>query len=132
MDQRFPKYERLTHKRLIEQLLREGNSFAQYPVRTVFLPCALPTKARVQVLFAVSKKRVPHAVDRNRIKRLMREAYRLHKSELFEFLGERNTQLAVAFIYQAPEPLVYSEVQDKIILSLIRLKKELETTDSSQ
>ncbi|WP_207436285.1 ribonuclease P protein component [Sabulibacter ruber] len=79
LSHRFPKEERLRSKKLIDQLFREGSSFNLYPLRFVALHVPEPSDVPVQVLVSVSKRNFKKAVDRNRIKRQMREAYRLHK-----------------------------------------------------
>ena len=72
----FKKEERLCNKRLIDGLYHNGSSFLCYPFKATWCLSDLPAPFPAQVLFAVSKKRFKRAVDRNRVKRLMREAYR--------------------------------------------------------
>ena len=76
---RFPKEERLRSKKLIEQLFREGSSFNSYPLRFVALHVPEVSEPPVQVLVSVSKRNFKKAVDRNRLKRQIKEAYRLSK-----------------------------------------------------
>ncbi len=73
----------------------------------------------------VSSKNFKKAVDRNRIKRLMREAYRLQKNFLQDLLKEKNLQLALFFIYTGKELPEYKMVNDKIELILQRVAKEI-------
>ena len=75
-----------------------------------------------KVAFAVSKKNFKKAVDRNRIKRLMRESYRKNKYLLQEYCGEKEKTLAILFIYTGKELPDYVGVEAKIILSLKRFQ----------
>lgn len=100
----FGKAERLCSKKRIEALFAGGGrSLSAYPLRAVFMELEKEAElpAPVQVLISVSKRRFKHAVDRNRVKRLIREAYRLNKHLLTEHLQGR--QLHVAFIWMSDE-----------------------------
>ncbi|WP_340113297.1 ribonuclease P protein component [Maribellus mangrovi] len=108
----FKKDERLCSKKIIDRLFSEGQTFLAFPLKVVFLSTPLNTSSPVQAGFTVSKKNFKQAVKRNRIKRLMREAYRLNKNELYLELGEQ--QLAVFFIYIGKEMPVYSKVESAI------------------
>jgi ribonuclease P protein component len=79
----------------------------------------------VKSLIVVSKKRLKLAVDRNIIKRRIKEAYRLQKKQLEFFLERNNRQLNLAIIYQQEEILDYKVLEEKIDLLLSRLIKEL-------
>ena len=70
-----------------------------YPVRVVFLASKAVEKPRIQVLMSVPKKKLKHAVDRNRVKRLLREAYRLNKHPLWAQVVESGFSLEIAFIW---------------------------------
>jgi ribonuclease P protein component len=80
----------------------------------------------VQVGFSVSNKRFPHAVDRNRVKRLTRECWRLQKAALYEQLRAQqpSIQLAVFFIYTDKKIAPFTTLQHKISLILKKLAKE--------
>lgn len=108
----FKKDERLCSKKVIDRLFSEGQSFLVYPLKVVFLSTPLNTSSSVQAGFTVSKKNFKQAVKRNRIKRLMREAYRLNKNELYLEIGEK--QLAVFFIYIGKEMPFFSKVEKAI------------------
>ena len=87
MNLSFPKSERLKSKKVIDDLFREGISEKERPIMAIYKPVAqeIPLKAG----FAVSKKFVPRAVDRNEIKRKMKEAFRLNKNDLIEALRKK-------------------------------------------
>ncbi len=120
----FKKEERLCSKKIIDRLFSEGQSFLAYPIKVVFLPTELNTTFPVQAGFTVSKKSFKRAVKRNRIKRLMREAYRLHKHELYRQLNDR--QLAVFFIFIGKELPAYSSVEAGFKKAFDKLIKQLE------
>lgn len=116
----FPKEEHLCRKKLIEELFGRGSSFGLYPLRLVWLPAAAPTTAPPQVLVSVSKRSFKRAVDRNRLKRLMREAYRLNKYRLLEAPGGHSVAL-LGIIYSGKEKKPFALVEKKLISGLERL-----------
>ncbi len=115
-NQKFPKQERLTSKKIIEELFSKGSSVFVYPFRLLYLPqqTDTPQAASPQVLFSVSKKYFKHAVDRNLIKRRMREAYRLNKGELLSSLPAHAIPATIAFIYVAKEKMAFDVLQKKL------------------
>lgn len=117
----FSKEERLCSRKLIEKVAKEGNSFLVHPFKVILLPTELESKFPVQVLMSVAKKKFPRAVDRNRIKRLMREAYRINKQMLYKSLEEKNEKLALMLIFIGSGLPEYKLTEDKIILILQRL-----------
>jgi len=123
MDQTFTKDERLCKKILISKLFREGHSFFIYPFRVIFLEIMIPVNFPVQVLISVPAQIIRKAVLRNRIKRRIREAWRINKEILYEDLTERQQQMAVCIMYTSKEILPSSLVREKIILILQRLRK---------
>ncbi len=77
----YSKLEKLKSRKAIEQLFVEGETVAAFPLRLVFLKKEHAAKTVLKVGVSVSKRKVKNAVDRNRIKRLLREAYRLNKAD---------------------------------------------------
>jgi ribonuclease P protein component len=106
------KSERLKSRKIIEQLFSEGKSFAFTPFRVYYL---FSDSATVSLQFGagVSTKNFKKAVDRNRIKRLTREGWRLQKKVLNELTEEQNKPLSVFLIYTGKELPVYKEVLEK-------------------
>jgi ribonuclease P protein component len=110
----FPKTERLTGQKKIEELFQHGSSFFLYPYRVKYL--AKDELAAPQVLIAVPKKKLRKAVDRNLVKRRTREAYRLHKALL-----KPSQSIYVAFIYQAQEVLPFDSLESQMKKGLQKL-----------
>ncbi|MEN0051813.1 MAG: ribonuclease P protein component [Bacteroidota bacterium] len=118
----FSKNERLKSTKTIEQLFRKGNSFAKYPLRLVWLEQENKVDAPVQITFSVPKKKFKKAVDRNRIKRQIREAWRLNKHELLEQIPSKS--YAFMLIYTAKEPFIYADIEKsmkKIIHKFVKV-----------
>ena len=117
----FPKEEHLCRKKLIEELFsKQSSSFGVYPLRIVWIKAAAPTSAPPQVLISVSKRTFKRAVDRNRLKRLIREAYRLNKYRLTEQPnGHEIALLGIIFTGKEKSPLAL--VERKLIFALLRL-----------
>lgn len=97
----FKKEERLCSRTLILQLVNKGSSFLLYPFRITSYPTSLPTtNYPAQVVITVSRRRYRKAVDRNRIKRRVREAYRKNKAEhLYRYLSKRGISLSLMISY---------------------------------
>jgi ribonuclease P protein component len=128
------KTERLKSRKLIDEVFKQGKAFSVFPFRVVYLlkDASLivnPTEnakqetVNLQTGFTVSTRYFKKAVDRNRIKRLMREGYRLQKNELQQQLATTNLQLFVFFIYTGNELPEYEVVNEKVGNVLKRLIK---------
>ncbi len=120
----FRKHERLTGRLRIEEVVKTGRSVFEPPFKLVGKLMELPTTAPVQVAFAIPKRYMKMAVQRNRMRRLLREAYRLNKHIYHERLTLAGKQCAWLFIYQGKAPLTLAEAQLKITRSMDRWLKQ--------
>ncbi|MBC8174013.1 MAG: ribonuclease P protein component [Chitinophagales bacterium] len=120
----FTKAERLCSKKIIASLFTAGQSFSIPPFRCVYLKTELPSDFPVQITISVPKKYFPRAVDRNHIRRMVREVYRNNKNELYQHLAGKNIQVAAMIIYTAKTITTFNEVENKIKITLKRLIRE--------
>lgn len=132
------KNERLKSRKQIEQLFAEGKSFVVNPFRVYFfvndLPIVIGTSivnSLLQFGVGVSNRNFKRAVDRNRIKRLTREAWRVQKNELQEKLKTNSKQLNVFFIYTGKELPDFAIVKDKVAVALKKLADKIDENISS-
>ncbi len=118
----FKKEEKLKSKKLIEILFKQGASFSNFPFRVLYI-FTEKNIAPLQSGFAVSGKNFKKSVDRNRIKRLTREAFRLQKNNLIEILKRNGRFMTVFFIYTGKEMPEYKNIFERMQLALNRLNK---------
>lgn len=120
------KKERLYKKNHFDELLSSGNSFVSYPLRGVFfLSEREEGDVPAQMAVSVSKKRFKRAVRRNRIKRLVRESYRLNKHQLYTIIPEGKT-INILFIYLQDTIGEYSEFEKAIIGGIKKIRNHIE------
>lgn len=117
MNFRFPKSEKLKSKKAIELLFTEGKSLTKYPIKVFYLP--IENKEKTQAGFAVPKRNFKNAVDRNRIKRQLREAYRLQKHLL---KNEADLNFTLFFLYIGKEKLSYSTIETSFTALIKKIK----------
>ena len=118
---KFPKSERLHSKKQIEQLFSQGDSFTVYPLKVVYLKKPLESRLQNQVLVSTPKKKFKRSVDRNKLKRRIKEAYRLHKQVLEN--KQAGFYLLIGYIYVGKEISSYQIIEEKLKQSLVRLKE---------
>lgn len=127
----FKKEERLCSKRSIDDLFHNGSSFVVYPLRVVFLskPADPEQSFPAQVITSVPKKRFKKAVDRNYLKRLMRESYRLEKAKLYSFLQDHSLNLLLAIQYVSNDKLPFETLKGKMEQLIGRIENEITKSD---
>ena len=119
------KVERLDKKKIIEKMFAGGSrSFSVFPLRVVYLPVE-ELEADASILISVSKRRFKRAVKRNRVKRQIREAYRVNKHELLNILVEMKCRLAIAFIYLSDQLVESSIIEDRMRIALVRITEKM-------
>ena len=118
----FTKEERLCNKKLIDELFHNGSSFLCYPFKISWLIADGDQPYPAQVLFSVPKKRFKRAVDRNLLKRRMREAYRLHKEQhLYLPLKDQDKKIVFSIGYIGKEISDYGFIEKKMLKLLCSL-----------
>ena len=137
MDKQFAlrKNERLRSRKTIELLFSKGKSFSLSSYRIFYLidkiPDHLPRPSNVLFGVGVSGKNFKKAVDRNRIKRLIRESYRSQKKELLDASKQKKLQLHIFFVYTNKELPDFNTVKIKVgvaLNKLLQLVKEIENS----
>ncbi|MFI5157341.1 MAG: ribonuclease P protein component [Sphingobacteriales bacterium] len=123
----FKKEERLCNKKLIDKLFHNGSSFLCYPFKASWLVVEDAIQAvPAQLLISVSKRRYKHAVDRNLVKRRLREAYRLNKQQhLYEMLTVANKKIVISIGYIGKQIESYELFEKKMLKLLKQLSEEL-------
>lgn len=116
---------RLKSRMLIDQLMNEGDRLKEFPLRLIYKSIEEPAKSHLQLAVSVPKRLHKHAVARNLLKRRIRESWRLNVQSLDRTLEEAEVSLAVMIIYMSNETLTTADLQDKIILLLERLEKNI-------
>jgi ribonuclease P protein component len=125
----FNKSARLSSRKDIKELFEKGSSFFLFPFKVLYLEDQQENNPSNQVLISVPKRHHKTAVKRNRIKRLIREAYRLNQHILSEVSDKK---LLIAYIYVSGDVLQYKEVESKLKKVLIRLKNIVQGKEPSK
>ncbi len=120
----FKKEERLCSRQLIDRLYNEGHRLMAFPYSVQWMKVDGPC----QVIIVAPKRKFHHAVDRNRVRRLTRECYRLRKHILYQFLEEHGISIVFSMIYIHNEIMPYEQLGHKMDKLLTALEKEITTT----
>lgn len=119
------KEERICSKKLINELFTgNGRSMTAFPLRVVFMKRTIvDDQPRAAMLVSVPKRYFKHAVDRNRVKRQVREAFRRNKSIINQNLTDDHEAVAMAFVWLTDEKYPSSEVENRMVRLLTRISE---------
>lgn len=122
----FPKKEHLCGEIRIGNLFAEGKAFIAYPLRVVYKYEFVGASTPILVMISAPKKRFKKAVHCNRIKRLMRESYRLNKHGLIDFCTENATSLQISLAYVANSELPFDAITESVKIALSKIQIRLQ------
>ena len=114
----FGREEKLKKKNLITELFASGKSVSAFPIKMIYLEYDHDSSFKIQASVSVSKRNFKNAVDRNRIKRLMRESYRKNKYLIYK--DEDTKKHLIMFIYQAKSEVTYEQMEKKMNQVIIK------------
>ena len=119
------KEERICSKKLINELFTgNGRPMTAFPLRVVFMKRTIvDDQPRAAMLVSVPKRYFKHAVDRNRVKRQVREAFRRNKSIITQNLTDDHEAVAMAFVWLTDEKFPSSEVENRMVRLLTRISE---------
>ena len=121
MNYRFKKEAHLKSRKTIRLLFEDGKQLKKFPLKLMFSPSLFSEDVKQQVAFSVPKRNFKRAVDRNHLKRLLRESYRLQQHNI----KETKTQYALMFIYIGKEKITFEALQDKMEQLLLKFNIEI-------
>ena len=118
----YSKKEKLKSRKLLDQLFTKGRSFSVFPIKVFYMPITEATDKPIKAGVGVSARNFNKAVHRNRIKRLLRECYRLHKSILSVTNEGNNKSFAIFFLYIGKEMPDFILLNEKMPIALLKLE----------
>lgn len=125
MNAGFPKAEHLCSQRVIDRLYDEGYHLKAYPYAVQWMVVS-ESSVPCQVMIVAPKRKFHHAVDRNRVRRLTRECYRLHKQQLLPYLQEHGLHIALSLVYIHNEIMTYDHLCHKFDKLLSALQRDID------
>ena len=128
---RLYRHERLKKETVIRRMFnREGETLAAFPLRLIWIPIEEDIAAPVQFALSVPKRNFKKAVDRNRIRRQVREAYRTNKSNLYERLDGVSTPYGLMVLFTGREAVPYDVIERKMVYLLKRFANQVRKPES--
>jgi ribonuclease P protein component len=118
---KFSKKEKLKSKKAIDHLFSTGKTITAFPIRVIYVGKMTKENVLISAGVTVSKKNIKLAVERNLVKRRMKEAYRLNNNDLKKHLKNTESEINMMFIYTSKQILPYKEIEAKIKVLLTRL-----------
>lgn len=125
MTQTFSAEERIKSRKVLEAVYEKGEQMVVHPYRLRFMRYEFESGAPVQFAVSVPKRNVKSAVKRNKVKRRIREAYRLNKGDLLSQIKDPSQGLALFLIYIGKEDQTYSFLEEKMKMLLKKLQEQL-------
>ncbi|MBU8891162.1 MAG: ribonuclease P protein component [Bacteroidales bacterium] len=124
------KEERLKSRKSIEYLFTNGNVINHFPLKLLFgISENKEHEYLAKIAVSVSKRNYKRAVDRNHIKRKLREAYRKNKQSLHDYLAKTNQNVYFIVIYVAKEDIQYQVIENEMKLLIEKLIKQIKLAD---
>jgi len=120
-DLSFPKEERLKSRKMINKIFTAGLVVKAYPIRIQFIFHDLDDLPACQMGVSVPKRNFKKAVDRNRIKRQLKEAYRLNKSAFVQKLEAADKRIAMMIIFSGKEKFDYDKIESRTIAAMQKI-----------
>ena len=120
----FSKHDRLCSRKEIETIFESGKSITENSIRLLWKEALFEENIPLKIAISVPKKKFNKAVDRNKIKRQIREAYRLNRHKVLPELENSGNKFSAIIIYTGKKPLAWREMEDKIFVTLQRFAKE--------
>ena len=122
---KFPSSEHLKSKRVLEKVYNEGALLKKYPFRLKYLKHAVNEGSGVQIVISIPKRYIKTAVERNRLRRKIKEIYRLNKRPILDKVKDQNEGLALFLIYTSKEKEPFAALDKKLKELLITLEKNI-------
>lgn len=122
---KFPSNERIKSKLILEQVYNEGALIKAYPLKIKFLEIDALTDHTVQIVISIPKRIIKKATARNRIRRQLKEIYRLNKTQLVENYQTKNKGLALFLIYTGKESPTFGHLENKLKELISKLEQDL-------
>jgi len=121
----FKKEERLCSQKIIGDMFSSGESFLSYPLKVVFKKTESSQAYNVQAAFTVSKRNFKRAVNRNLLKRRMREAFRLNKPGFYDELATKELHIAVMFVFIGKDLIEFPIIEKAMISAFKKLLSKI-------
>ena len=121
----FPANERIKSRKLLEDLYQNGEQIKSFPFRLKYKKFEFDKGAQVQIVVSVPKRNVKKAVQRNRLKRQIKEIYRLNKDVLLSQFTGKKEGMALFLIYTGQPDQDYSYLEEKLIGLLKKLQEKI-------
>ncbi len=131
MKENFGKEYKLCSKLIIDEVFATGERLHLFPFQLIFLQKKNNSNVSFQILISVPKKKMRLSVDRNHVKRLIRESVRKNKVILESFLTLNSIQLTICLVYISNEKLSFSDMNTKICKLLTKLTENIQVQHES-